>query len=260
MRLAYGKSVNRPVFRELAPFTFYDFDRNADVYGNPDLKTATIHNVDLRWELYPSGAETIAIGAFYKYFIDPIEQQLNGAANLIYSYRNAESATNYGAEVEVRKSLSSLTTNNFFEKLSVSMNAAWIYSKVDLGDVSQQEKSRAMQGQSPYIFNTNLFYTNQDNGLQVNVSHNIFGKRIFAVGDLDDNATQYEMPRHQLDATISKEFGKLEVKFGIQDILNAPYKIKQDSDRDSEIKDVDEVIASYRTGQYVSLGFTYKFQ
>lgn len=259
-RLAYSKSVNRPVFRELAPFNFYDFDRNADVYGNPDLKTANIHNVDLRWELYPSGTETIALGVFYKYFIDPIEQQLNGAANLIYSYRNAESATNYGAEIEVRKSLSSMTTNNFLEKISISMNAAWIYSKVDLGDVDQQEKTRAMQGQSPYIFNANLFYTNMDNGWQVNLSHNIFGKRIFAVGDLDDNATQYEMPRHQLDATISKEFGKLEVKFGVQDILNAAYKIKQDSNRDSEIKDVDEVISTYKTGQYVSLGFTYRLR
>jgi hypothetical protein len=140
------------------------------------------------------------------------------------------------------------------------MNAAWIYSKVDLGDVDQEEKTRAMQGQSPYIFNANLFYTNMDNGWQVNLSHNIFGKRIFAVGDLDDNATQYEMPRHQLDATISKEIGKLEVKLGIQDILNAAYKIKQDSNRDSEIKDVDEVISTYKTGQYVSLGFTYRIR
>jgi hypothetical protein len=117
-----------------------------------------------------------------------------------------------------------------------------------------------MQGQSPYIFNTNLFYTNNDNGWQVNVSHNIFGKRIYAVGDLDDNATQYEMPRHQLDATISKEIGKLEVKFGIQDILNSPYKIKQDSDRNSKITDVDEDISTYRLGQYVSLGFTYRIR
>jgi hypothetical protein len=140
------------------------------------------------------------------------------------------------------------------------MNAAWIHSQIDLGNVDQQERKRAMQGQSPYIFNTNLFYSDFENGWQVNVSHNIFGKRIFAVGDLDDNATQYEMPRHQLDATVSKEFGKWEFKIGVQDILNQRYRILQDSNRDSKIQNEDEVITSFKPGQYVSLGLTYRIR
>ena len=39
LRAAYGLSVNRPEFRELAPFYFVDFDLNAGVYGNPSIKT-----------------------------------------------------------------------------------------------------------------------------------------------------------------------------------------------------------------------------
>ena len=49
---------------------------------------------------------------------------------------------------------------------------------------------------------------------------------------LDQNATQYEMPRNQLDFTMSKALGThWEIKFGIQDILNAPYKLTQDSNQ-----------------------------
>ncbi len=39
LRAAYGLSVNRPEFRELAPFYFVDFDLNAGVYGNPSIQT-----------------------------------------------------------------------------------------------------------------------------------------------------------------------------------------------------------------------------
>ncbi|MEJ7643021.1 MAG: carboxypeptidase-like regulatory domain-containing protein [Chryseolinea sp.] len=259
MRIAYGKTVNRPVFRELAPFNFYDFDRNANLYGNPELTTADIHNVDLRWEHYPSTNESISLGAFYKYFIDPIESELIGGSNIIYTYRNAVSATNYGIEFEARKSLSELTSNNFLNKLSVVLNAAWIASEVDLGDVDNQEKKRAMQGQSPYIVNAALNYNNLESGLQFSVAYNVFGKRIYAVGDLDQNATQYEMPRDQLDFTISKQIAnRWEIKLGIQDILNAPYRLTQDSNRDRKIDSNDEPISNFRTRQYFSLGVTFK--
>jgi len=259
LRVAYGKTVNRPVFRELAPFNFYDFDRNANLYGNPDLTTADIHNVDLRWEHYPSKNESISLGVFYKYFINPIESELIGGSNIIYTYRNAISAKNFGVEFEARKSLSAFTSNNFLNKLSVVLNAALISSKVDLGDVSNQEKERAMQGQSPYIVNAALNYNNFESGWQFNLAYNVFGKRIYAVGDLDQNATQYEMPRNQLDFTLSKELGKhWELKAGIQDILNAPYRLTQDSNRDKNIDSQDEPISYFKTRQYVSLGVTFK--
>jgi hypothetical protein len=139
------------------------------------------------------------------------------------------------------------------------LNAAVIRSRVDLGDVGNQEKERAMQGQSPYIFNAGLNYNDPNTGWQFNASYNIFGKRIFAVGDLDQNATQYEMPRNQVDLTVSKNIAqRWEVKLGVQDLLNAPYRLTQDSNRDKKINAVDEPISYYRMGQYVSLGVTFK--
>ncbi|PZR04878.1 MAG: TonB-dependent receptor, partial [Flavobacterium psychrophilum] len=258
VRIAYGRTVNRPVFRELAPFNFYDFDRNSNLYGNENLKTAEIDNVDLKWENYPSQSENIAVGVFYKHFKNPIESELIGGSNLIYTYRNAPSAVSYGVELEARKSLEDLT-NPFLQKFSFILNATLIKSRVNLGDVTNQDKKRPMQGQSPYVVNANIYYVDNSHGFQINASYNVFGKRIFAVGDLSQNATQYEMPRQQIDLTVSKQINtRWEIKFGIQDILNQSYRILQDSDRDGKISSVDEKIVKYKPGQYTTLGVTFK--
>lgn len=56
LRASYGRSLNRPEFREAAPFFYYDFDFNVLNYGSlyltPDqpLKVASIDNFDLRYE------------------------------------------------------------------------------------------------------------------------------------------------------------------------------------------------------------------
>jgi hypothetical protein len=259
VRAAYSKTVNRPVFRELAPFQFYDFDKNADIIGNFNLATAKIDNIDLRWELYPSKAENISIGAFYKHFKNPIEQVIGKGSNLIYTYANALSADNYGVEAEVRKSFDQLSSS-FLNKLTVVLNGALIKSTIKLpAALDNLASNRALQGQSPYIANASVYYNNYENGLQVSVQYNVFGKRIYAVGDKDQNANQYQMARHQVDLTIAKQLTKhFELKFGIQDVLNQKYKIMQDSNYDKKITHVDEPIQVYKLGQYSTLGITWK--
>ncbi len=261
VRVAYSKTVNRPVFRELAPFSYYDFDRNADIRGSADLVTAKIDNVDLRWELYPSSSESISLGVFYKHFKDPIEQYLSPGSNLIYSYTNADFATNYGVEAELRKSLDGATGSNFINRLTFVFNGALIKSKIQLpASLDNLDSDRAMQGQSPYVVNTSLYYNDFETGFQAAIQYNVFGKRIYAVGDKDLNATQYEMPRNQIDLTISKVLSQhFELKFGIQDLLNQRYRLVQDSNRDKKITSVDESIQTSRRGQYTTLGAVWRF-
>ena len=125
--------------------------------------------------------------------------------------------------------------------------------------LSNLDHDRAMQGQSPFVANASVYYNNDDNGLQVSVQYNVFGKRIYAVGDKDANATQYEMPRNQIDFTLSKQLSQhFDLKFGVQDILNQKYRLIQDSNRDKKITKVDESIQSYRWGQYATLGVVWK--
>jgi len=261
-RLAYSRTVNRPEFRELAPFLYYDFELEQGVQGNPNLLTATIDNVDLRWEMYPNPGETISVGAFYKAFDDPIESILILTTEAPQStYGNADKASSYGVELEFKKSLSSLGVSRFLRNTTVNMNASFIFSEVDLGSqATAQKQIRQLQGQSPYLINTGLYYTDDDKRLALSAAYNIFGPRIFAVGDVNFPSI-YELPRHSLDLQVSKQFGKLETKLNIQNLLDAKYRFYQDTDVDNKIDTEggrDVPILAYTVGQQISLSIGYK--
>lgn len=260
LRFAYYRSVNRPEFRELAPFLFYDYEFDAEKYGNPNLKTAQIENFDLRYEMYPRDGETISIGAFYKYFRNPIETRiLIRSESPAFSFQNAKSGYDFGLEFELRKSLKGLTNSDFLDKISANLNASYIVSEVDYGvDATLgQDSKRALQGQSPYIINAALSYIDSKTGWQVNGAYNIFGKRIFAVGS-NLFPTIYEMPRHAADITVTKKIGDWSVKLGIQDLFNARFKFYQDTDRNGSIDmKNDHSIFNYKRGTNVSATLTY---
>ncbi|MBC7884176.1 MAG: carboxypeptidase-like regulatory domain-containing protein [Saprospiraceae bacterium] len=250
VRLAYGTTVNRPEFRELAPFTYYDFIFDVSRRGNRDIKVATIHNFDLRYDFYPSKGELITIGAFYKKFHNPIEAAVfyNGST-VAFTVANSESAQSTGVEIEVRKNL----TENFM----VLFNASLISSNVVVSGLS--DYSRFLQGQSPYLVNAGLFYTLPEAGLQANVLYNVVGQRIYVIGDNVLSSNVFEMPRNVVDFNISKTFGRLEFKAGAQDIFNQPFKLVQDTNRDNKITDSDGVFQEFRRGSNFYMGVNYKF-
>lgn len=264
LRFAYYQSVNRPEFRELAPFLFYDYQFDAEKYGNPNLKTAKIDNIDFRYELYPRKGEMFSIGGFYKQFTNPIETQILIRSEApAFSYQNAASAYSRGIELEFRKSFEGVTNSRFIDKLSANINAAYIQSQVNYGENASagQEAKRALQGQSPYIINGTISYNDKVNRFQVNTSYNIFGKRIYAVGSTLF-PTIYEMPRHSLDITISKSFyNNWNLKLGIQDVLNFQNRFYQDTNRDGKIEmnGIDDPIFLYKRGTLFSLSVSYKF-
>lgn len=266
LRFAYTYSVNRPEFRELAPFSYYDFNNDANITGNANLKVATVNNLDLRWEMYPNPSEIITVGAFYKAFKNPIERFITSTnpTSLQYNYFNAESAQVFGGEVEMRKSLEDVFQNKFLQKISVLFNASIIHSNVKVDTtieaLSNQETNRALQGQAPYMVNAGLYYNNPDKGLQINLLYNVVGNLIYAVGDATINPNQYELRRNVIDLNFTKKIGKsFEIKGGVNDILNQAYGRSQDSNRDGKITTADENILNYKFGQYATLGFTYKF-
>jgi hypothetical protein len=261
LRGAYSKTVNRPEFREIAPFLFYNFEMVADNVGEPGLKTANIHNIDFRYELYPSKGETFSLGIFYKKFINPIETYIRtGADNPIFTYGNANEARNYGVEMEFRKSLTGLSENTFIKNFSLVFNGSLIESKVSLGSQAKaQDSVRALQGQSPYVINAGIYYIDDKKDIMLSILYNIFGRRIWIVGD-DNNPTVYEMPRNSLDISFSKALRKnLDLRLGIQNLLNAPVRMIQDSDRDSRITVKDEYILTFNRGVYITGGIGLRF-
>jgi outer membrane receptor protein involved in Fe transport len=261
IRGGYGRSVNRPEFREIAPFLFYDYEFDLNRYGAPDLKTAHIDNYDLRYEWYPRQGETISVGGFYKQFHNPIETSIiPQGESPSFGYTNAkEGAYSYGVEFELRKSLQDLTRADWIDRLSVNLNASYIYSEVNYGaGVVGQDAKRALQGQSPYIFNAVLNYQDDPKGLQLSAAYNVVGPRIFAIGNLQFPAI-YELPRHALDMTATKKLGsQFSLKVGVQDVLNAAHRYYQDTDRNRRIDTKkDDVIFHFKRGTVVSTALTY---
>ncbi len=270
LRLSYGKSVNRPEFREVSPSVYYDFDLASSVMGNASLKPCYIHNIDLRYEFYPSRGEQITLAGFFKHFDNPIEwtYTVSGGTDLIYSYENAESANNIGLELDVRKTLDFIGLPGF----SISANGALIHSRVNFPSGSRNE-SRAMQGQSPYLINGGLLYRNDKAQLNVALLYNRIGKRLIGVGrsegstGSEDNARvpdSYEMPRNSLDLSVSKKFldGRLEVKANIRDILGEKVCYKQFANvhySNGSSREVEQITREYTPGRNFGLSATYSF-
>lgn len=269
LRLSYGKTVNRPEFREVSPSVFYDFDLASDVQGNTDLKPCYIQNVDFRYEFYPSKGELISIAAFYKYFDSPIEwtYTVTGGTSLVYSYMNAQRANNYGIELDIRKDLSFIGLPGF----SWSFNGALIKSRVKF-EAGSKEEDRPMQGQSPYLVNTGLFYKNDKLQLDVALLYNRIGKRIIGVGRSEGTTSgnealrvpdSYEMPRDVIDLSASKKFGNhWELKLSIRDLLAQKVYYKQFADvhySNGTSREVEQITRAYKPGRNIGVSAVYKF-
>lgn len=263
IRAAYGKTLNRPEFREIAPLYFYDFINNSLNEGNDSLKTCTIDNMDLRWEFYPRPGENVTFGAFYKHFVHPIEMYfvpgVGGSDIRSFTWANAPEATSYGMEIEVRKKLDSIHCP-VIRNLAVVGNAAYIFSKITLSDSynGPQAVQRPMMGQSPWIVNVGLFYQNDSNLFQVNVLYNVIGPRVVVAGVLDFPEI-YEMPRHQLDVAIVKTFGRnrnIDLRLNITDILNQETLLLQDKEGDGLNRADDNRMNSFKRGTYITFGVT----
>jgi len=276
IRGGFGKTINRPEFREQAPFGFFDFDNNWVVSGNPFLKTAEITNYDFRLEYYPSLSEVISLSGFYKEFENAIERIVligagsGGSKN--FSFGNADRAIIYGSEAEVKKSLSGLTSVKLINDLSIYFNGTILYSEVEIGSGSRSEgrdtDPRPLQGQSPYIVNAGLFYNNIEANLEVNILYNIIGKRLFTGGFTELNRPEimsypdvWEMPRNFIDITVSKRLTRnLNLRIKIEDILNEYIVFIQDANQDGIFdKKNDQTLRRYKPGVSFKFSLGLKF-
>jgi TonB-dependent receptor len=265
IRLAYGRSVNRPEFREWAPFKFYDFNFNVNVYGSlfptplsngQPLKTATIDNIDIRYEFYPSPQELFHVGVFYKNFTNPIEQYILPGANRTYTFANAKSAYVSGIEFDLRKNLGFIP-GGVFQNLSLVANASIIKSQIHINNSINQVENRPLQGQSNYVINAGLYYQNDDGGLTASLTYNVSGPRIFLVGS-KDYGNWGELARNTIDLALSYPISKrTALTFAAQDLLNQAVQIVQDVNMDGKFErngPNDLTIQKFYRGRYFSAG------
>jgi TonB-dependent receptor len=258
LRAGYGRTVNRPEFREISFYRDFDYQNNETVYGDPATVTAVLDNYDFRFEWYPHSAaqnEMFNAGVFYKYIQHPIERlraasttDAGGDNFTTITFGNALRAKVVGVEAEIRKSLSFIGSGRLFKNLSVVANGAWIKSStIQISGNSIQTnrdsvKGRPLQGQSPYIVNAGLFYENPGWGTKLGVVYNVNGPRIYAKSVYNrNNKTQnpadslilspdlLQLPFHQLDFSFTQRIiGSLQLKFTLQNILDQVSGIVED--------------------------------
>lgn len=254
LRIAYGMTVNRPEFREIAPFSYYDFNLNIAKAGNPELKTASIQNIDLKYEIYHKNGDLFSLAGFYKLITNPIELAGRSAGSgTSFYFTNPSDANLLGAEIDIKKSVNGILKN----RLKVAANASYIHSTVNANNLESQISNRPLQGQSPYLVNTSIFYEME--GLQVSLLYNLAGSRIFVTGDNLGNQTIYELARNVIDLNVTKSIGKyVNFKLGIKDLLNQSFRYKADTNSNFKIDAEDKNWRSYKRGTNVTLGLSVK--
>ncbi len=289
LRLSASKTLNRPEFRELAPFLFFDNITRFNTSGTPNLKITEIYNADLRYEFFPGKGQLLSTSLFYKDFTNPIE--LQALANNSNQYKNADSGTNYGVELEFRLLLSSILgvkENKFLDDLTVFSNLAVIRSKVDISNLIASAVDTPLQGQSPYVFNAGLQYLNKELGWSFSGNINRVGDRITIHGNQTSGnpvPAFWEKARTFLDFQIAKNFfkNKIELKLNVQNALAQDLIFYQNNDivgseeikgfkaftnrvfiGDSQNKNgydskVDDLVWKTNFGQSFSFTMTYNF-
>lgn len=235
LRASISQTVARPQLRELAPFLFTDYVGARDQQGNKDLKRSSVLNADLRFEVFPSGADVLAVSAFYKQFYDPIEAViLGGSSNDLVTYVNAKSARVLGMELEAKKGLGFLTP--VLADLSPLANLTLSTSRVELDPALgiQTSDVRPLVGQSPLVVNVGLDYANETTGTRARLVYNVSAPRIRTAGS-NDLLDTYEQPRHLLDLAIAQKIGEhLDLKLTVENILDSPYRATFGSENKDE--------------------------
>jgi TonB-dependent receptor len=263
-RASYYRTLARPEFRELALFSYFDYELLASVQGNPDLKRSIIDNADIRYEFYPAAGQIFSVSAFYKKFQNAIEPYIDDPnSTTTISYFNSKSAYVYGFELEARKTLDFIDESNFFKNTTAYVNLSINRSKVtnQQEGVERLEKTRPLVGQSPYVINAGLQHTELNNKLSINVLYNRLGERIFYAGG-GRFSSIYEKPRNVLDVQVGYKVIKNrgEIKLSGGDILNNRYNFVYQLDGKPYIPSGSgTTFKNYAVGSNYSLSFNYSF-
>ncbi len=266
LRLSYSRTTARPSFKEASKSQIFDPITNRLFIGNIDLDPSYINNFDVRAEFFGEDSEMIAFSAFYKDFTDPIELTFYESAPDQLTPRNLGNASVVGLEFEFRKSLGFIA--NSLEKLKFNINASYIESSLTMfedefnrrvnaaRDGEHVENERELQGQSPYLINTGLNYTDSEIGLQTGLFFNVQGKTLEVVGTgiVPD---VYTVPFNSLNFTLNKKFGpekKSTVDIKVSNILNSKRKSVYESFSAS-----DQIFTQLNPGTEFSIGYSYSF-
>lgn len=251
-RLAWTTGYSRPNISELVPKQDVSQDLERVTIGNPDLKPAYAHNLDLLFEQYLSNVGIISGGVFYKH-IDKFQYLSEGTlhdANSQYNgwkviqSKNGDAAKVYGAEITLNTSLTFLP--GFLKNLMFTSNYTFIHSKA----VTDQERgSLRLPGQAKHTANFALAYSTKR--FTVQAAMNYCGSYIQALGS-DAERDIWRDGRWQMDVN-----GSVNIVKGLTFWVEAVNVLN--SEQFSYFGNKSRVYNLQYSGANGRCGFTYKF-
>lgn len=252
LRFSYAMTIARPSFKELSYAEIYDpisgrtfiggmfrdaNDAEEIVYWDGNLKSTSIHNFDLRWELFPKSGQTISLSGFYKRFIRPIEIVQYATLQGAFQPRNVGDGQVFGGELEFRLNLDLIA--QALRNFQLTANVTYIVSRIKLSPTEYESRVanartgqsiseyRPMAGQAPYMINCGISYNGGENGFwngfEAGLYYHVQGLTLQYVG-MVDRPDIYAKPFNSLNFNANKSFGKkkrVQVGLKIDNILYA---------------------------------------
>jgi outer membrane receptor protein involved in Fe transport len=208
----------------------------------------------------------VSMSGFYKQFDNPIElvRIPEQQTSTEYQPRNVGDGRLYGLEFEFRKDLDFISeTMKYF---NINGNLTLVSSSIDMTETEFNsrktyektgetiEDTRVMAGQSPYVINAGIGYSNFEEGIEAGIFYNVKGETLSIVGaglfpDI------YIQPFHSLNLGINKKLGKnnkavLDLK--ISNLLNEKI-VSYYKSYNAE----NQIYSSFNPGISFSLGISY---
>lgn len=249
LRFSFSRTVNRPEFREVAPFRFKHIVGGFVVVGNPEIERALIDSFDARWEWFPSAGDVVAASVFYKDFTDPIESVVISAVEPTETFRNAEAARNLGAEIEFRRSLGFLGEGA--EDWTAILNYTFIDSeiRIDARTTVLTNPVRPLTGQPDNLLNLGLEWAPDRYDTTLRVLYSMVDDKIH-LGGVEGLPDVIESGRSAVDVVWRQGLvAGLDLKLAATNLLGEEREWTQGG----------EVFRLYDPGRGVSLGVGYSF-
>ncbi len=208
LRASYSTGLNRPDFRHIAPYrTQGELETSPIAEGNPDVKAAYAHNLDVSFEHYLRPLGLLSAALFYKRINDPLfvanstRSLPSGDTVRVTRAENGRSGQVYGLELSWQQTFDRLPAP--FDGLGVYANYTLAKSRAELPfDLGRTE----LPGTSRHNYNLALSY--EKYGITSRLAWNRRSRYIQEFDITDPALNIYWGARSSLDFSASYAFNK----------------------------------------------------
>ena len=223
LRISFSRTLARPNYSDLAPFTLQDTTALTISRGNPELKVTTSNNFDISLEHYFQNVGLVSAGFFYKnldnyIYQTTVQQTIGQDLYRVTQPINGENANLYGIELTAVRQLDFLPS--FLRGIGVYANYTRVHS-----DAKLPRGKFVLPGQAENMGNASVSYDMK--GFSSRVSFNYQGRYIMAVGGTAADDSWLDN-RLEVDFSASQRITKhVRVFIDMLNLANQPYRVYQ---------------------------------